>query len=1043
MADAERYQHYEVLRRDDGSLWELGRGAMGITYKAFDTNLRCPVALKVINSTFLNSEVARQRFLREARAAAALRHQNVASVFHLGTDHDSYFYAMEFIDGETVDGYMKRKGRLNPKEALGIVLQVARALAAAAKQQLVHRDLKPANLMLVDEEGEKVVKVIDFGLAKSAKRDGEDSGTLTVGGGFVGTPHYASPEQLEERDIDIRSDIYSLGATLYYMLTNRPPFSGSVAQIMSQHLYKPIPLEPLAYLPQCVIRLIERMMDKDREKRPQNPIDLRQEILDCLSKLPSTATQANVVSEPLGQPGTHATLDLSGTDAGPALLADRYEITRNLGEISQGSRFLGEDLRRDRPVLITLFKPDFVSDRKRYTALEQEIDLIHRSPMPSLREVYSLETNGRECFLVEERVIGPFLLEVLRSRSLLTPAEALLLGNFLAPVVDHAAANRLQQVDLSLSGIQLTSPDLTDSDIPADRLQRPLNLWRQLGVKVAAVDFSLSESDSATWTGNATMVQGNAGSGPRASYLGMLCLLIYEILGGPRSTVESTGRYTPIAGLTEKGNSILRRGLIDDVPSAAELVHLLGQEISLRGVDRNVAKPTSSGAAGPVNPSISSGHKSVSPPPLPTFNAPPPIQLEPKTDSAIGSRVPEQPGKGRFSVTGLILIFALVAIVVGGLGFGGYKLFQIFTKQRVADLTQTTSNPTPTATAQPSPSALTSETPVVRPTATAQPTPSAIAVETPVVQPTASPAATLPPAADEYATKLGAAQELAKNGNWKGALKSYLNLIDEYPDKNTAATRLDNLLSEQSTGKLDAGDVSEVKPELAQAAEKGIVPAMLMLGRFTRDSDPDEAIKWYENAAAKGNVRGMIEVGLLYGNRKHPGDLQKAVEYFNQAADTGDAEGKYLTGECYYYGKGVPVDIDKAVQLLREAGALGQARAMDMLGFHYEKEKQFDVARKYFEDAAAAGYPLSYSNLGVLYMKGEGVASSPEVASNLFKQGAEKGDPTGMFFYASCLEGGIGVTKDTKTAQEWYRRSARAGHPGAIKWCKTNNVIYK
>jgi len=103
MPDAENYQHYQVLRREDGSLWELGRGAMGITYKAFDTNLRCTVALKVINNTYLDSEVARQRFLREARAAAALRHQNVASVFHLGSDHDSYFYAMEYIDGETVD----------------------------------------------------------------------------------------------------------------------------------------------------------------------------------------------------------------------------------------------------------------------------------------------------------------------------------------------------------------------------------------------------------------------------------------------------------------------------------------------------------------------------------------------------------------------------------------------------------------------------------------------------------------------------------------------------------------------------------------------------------------------------------------------------------------------------------------------------------------------------------------------------------------------------------------------------------------------------
>jgi serine/threonine protein kinase len=212
MAEAERYQHYEVLRRADGSLWELGRGAMGITYKAFDTSLRCPVALKVINNSYLNSEVARQRFLREARAAASLRHQNVASVFHLGTDHESYFYAMEFIDGETVDAYIKRKGLLDPAEALGITLQVSRALAAADKEKLVHRDLKPSNLMLVEEDEEKIVKVIDFGLAKSTQRGGESSSSLTVGGGFVGTPHFASPEQLEEREIDIRSDIYSLGA---------------------------------------------------------------------------------------------------------------------------------------------------------------------------------------------------------------------------------------------------------------------------------------------------------------------------------------------------------------------------------------------------------------------------------------------------------------------------------------------------------------------------------------------------------------------------------------------------------------------------------------------------------------------------------------------------------------------------------------------------------------------------------------------------------------------------------------------------------------
>ncbi|HEY5035778.1 MAG TPA: serine/threonine-protein kinase, partial [Chthoniobacterales bacterium] len=211
MAEKIAFDHYEVLTRADGSLFELGRGAMGITYKAFDTNLRVNVALKVINSKFLESEVAQQRFMREARAAAQLRHPNVASVFHLGTNRDAFFYAMEFVDGETVEAFIKRLGPIEPAIALGITLQVTRALAAAAKHHLVHRDIKPANLMLVKEDDDFVVKVIDFGLAKSIKHDeNDDLATLSMGG-FVGTAHFASPEQLEEKEIDVRSDIYSLG----------------------------------------------------------------------------------------------------------------------------------------------------------------------------------------------------------------------------------------------------------------------------------------------------------------------------------------------------------------------------------------------------------------------------------------------------------------------------------------------------------------------------------------------------------------------------------------------------------------------------------------------------------------------------------------------------------------------------------------------------------------------------------------------------------------------------------------------------------------
>src|SRR6266704_993663 len=248
---------------------------MGITYKAFATSLRVNVALKVINAAYLQSEIARQRFVREARAAAQLRHPNVASVFHLGMSGDAYFYAMEFVDGETVESLIKRGGPVDPALALRITLQVTRALGAAAKHHLVHRDIKPANLMLVKEDDDYLVKVIDFGLAKSNKREaGDDLATLSMGG-FVGTPHFASPEQLEEREIDVRSDIYSLGVTLWYMLAGQVPFGGTMMQVMSQHLTKPPPFEKFERLPEPVATVLRKMLEKDRANRFQTPLDLR------------------------------------------------------------------------------------------------------------------------------------------------------------------------------------------------------------------------------------------------------------------------------------------------------------------------------------------------------------------------------------------------------------------------------------------------------------------------------------------------------------------------------------------------------------------------------------------------------------------------------------------------------------------------------------------------------------------------------------------------------------------------------------------------
>jgi len=142
-----RFEHYELVTGEDGKPVELGRGAMGVTYKAFDVDLHCPVTLKIISGRYLGDESARLRFLREARAAARVRHTNVASVFHLGRTGSSYFYAMEFVEGETLQNLIKRTGRLDVRLALEIATQVAGGLAAIDETKLVRRDIKPTNII--------------------------------------------------------------------------------------------------------------------------------------------------------------------------------------------------------------------------------------------------------------------------------------------------------------------------------------------------------------------------------------------------------------------------------------------------------------------------------------------------------------------------------------------------------------------------------------------------------------------------------------------------------------------------------------------------------------------------------------------------------------------------------------------------------------------------------------------------------------------------------------------------------------------------------
>jgi serine/threonine protein kinase len=269
-----RFDHYELVVGKDGQPVELGRGAMGVTYKGFDVDLRCPVTLKVISDRYLGDESARLRFMREARAAASVRHPNVASVFHLGKTGQNYFYAMEFVEGETLEKLIRRSGPLEVKLALEIATQVAAGLAAIHEQNLVHRDIKPTNIMVRLKERRGVTaKLIDLGLAKTLDESASEA-PISSPGAFAGTAEFASPEQFAGVGVDIRSDLYSLGVTLWVMVTGQTPFRGTSAEVMYQHQHATLPLEQLKDVPQPVVVLLEKLLEKDPRQRFQNPTEL-------------------------------------------------------------------------------------------------------------------------------------------------------------------------------------------------------------------------------------------------------------------------------------------------------------------------------------------------------------------------------------------------------------------------------------------------------------------------------------------------------------------------------------------------------------------------------------------------------------------------------------------------------------------------------------------------------------------------------------------------------------------------------------------------
>ncbi len=306
-----RIGRYEVLSH-------LATGGICVVYKALDVDLGREVALKILPPDLAAKPVVLERFRREARHAAKLRHENIVAIYEFGEAAGTYFLALEFIEGTDLHDYVARKAQLEPEETLLFLTQAARALEHLHKYGIVHRDVKPSNLLLTSKDGQPLIKLTDLGLSRLTR---EDEFRVTQAGFTVGTVDYMSPEQARDSGLaDIRSDLYSLGCTGYHMLAGKPPFPDGG---LTERLYKHIRDEPpdLRHfnrsVPPGLANVLRRLLAKKPADRYQTPTEL----LRDLAQVEKAYQAAMLGKPPIGAGAQSATVFSAGQSS--AAIRDR------------------------------------------------------------------------------------------------------------------------------------------------------------------------------------------------------------------------------------------------------------------------------------------------------------------------------------------------------------------------------------------------------------------------------------------------------------------------------------------------------------------------------------------------------------------------------------------------------------------------------------------------------------------------------------------------------------------------------------------------
>ena len=993
VAAASRFGDFEILAAPDGRPVELGRGGMGVTYRARQLSMGGrEVALKVINPQLMGDEGIRKRFLREAQTAGAIEHPNVALVYSRGQEGDSYFYAMQLVDGVDLDKYVKEHGPLSVPQALSVTAQVAAALEAARVKGLIHRDIKPSNIMAAEGRRSRLqIKLIDFGLAKNVG-GATTPQSMVSGEQFIGTFAFASPEQCRRQELDTRSDLYSLGVTLWFLLTGKAPFRGSPEEVSGSHLFQDAPFEALPSLPLEVIELLKSLLAKDPAGRPQTPAELEDRVEALLSTLPADLPAPPAEPAPTG---ASTLVRTSGDDLGGRTLIgspvlstylaaaagqskeERFQLIQELREGVSGRLFRAREARGDtsREVGLKFLHPSIVSDAEKQKLLRDQFDRVSNLPLEHLVAHYSLELSAQPPFLVREWLNGFSLSALLRWKQVLSAKELIKLLAPLPALLDQLAKHSLALTEVSLAKVFLAfPPDITSETFPVlakrsiEGLQYGQLKLNPLSLRGLAKRSSNSDSDPTLLSTSRLLALSQAKMGIRGKApVPLLGRVIYELLSGYPYPPQGAESYAPLTAINEAGNRLLRTAIITPASAGGfsdcqSFWQAFGPSLDLsrRAIPTPVAVPPPRPVELP--PRITPPSRITPPPatvPTPTY-LPQKSSPDWSTQTAATGPAPFPNAVAPPARKRSVWMFVWILLTVGALGFcllaiAAFSVSQLMLAGRHSQTTAIT----PASSATPAPSGTTTE---------ATPQPTLVAEATPQSSPTiaalkATPLAS-PSVAPPFNEAFTRAKREAEQDQYDKAIADYTEAIRLKPDFADAyANRAFAYGSLEQFDKAvaDCNEAIRLQPDSAEAY-KNRGGAYCNLKQYDKAiADCNEAIRLKPDFARAYSNRGNSYLGLK--------EYDKAMADYNQAIRLDPELAQAYSNRANTFS--LLKQYDNAVADATEAIRLKPNFALPYINraFAYNSLGQYDKAIPDCTEAIRIkpNFVLAYTNRGIAY----------------------------------------------------------------------------